>query len=227
MITPVLRMRRAFPSSRTVPRRGLGRHVRRWLRRGDGAPLGAQLGQDLAGERLRPGARPPPASRTRGSRSRRRCHFAACLRAVSRSSRDNDPARMIVGRVAARFAWRARRRACSPRATSSACPRRATRRRTEPTSGSVRRGPVPPIQIGGCGRCTGSGRMLASCSETCRPSYDTTSPVNSRVTISSVSCSRSKRSPSTGTGCRARGAPPRTTPRRGRARAGRATHGRW
>ncbi len=68
------------------------------------------------------------------------------------------------------------------------------------TSGSVRRGPLPPIQIGGCGCCTGSGRSWASCNETTRPSYDTTSPVNSRVTISSASSSRSNRSGVDGNG---------------------------
>ncbi len=47
--------------------------------------------------------------------------------------------------------------------------------------------------MGGCGCCTGNGRSCASRSDTTRPSYDTTSPVNSRFTISSASSSKSKR----------------------------------
>ena len=49
------------------------------------------------------------------------------------------------------------------------------------TSGNVRRGPLPPIQIGGCGCCTGAGRSCAFSNDTTLPSYDTTSPVDKRV----------------------------------------------
>ena len=63
------------------------------------------------------------------------------------------------------------------------------------TSGSVRRRPEPPIQMGGCGRCTGTGRSWALSRLNREPWYDTTSPVNSLVSISSSSSKRSKRRP--------------------------------
>ena len=64
----------------------------------------------------------------------------------------------------------------------------------------MRLGPLPPIQIGGCGDCTGFGSTCASLSDTCLPSYDTFSPVMRRVVISRASSSRSKREPVDGNG---------------------------
>ena len=64
--------------------------------------------------------------------------------------------------------------------------------------GNPRFGPFAPIQIGGCGCCTGRGRICASWSDTWCPLYDTVSPLISRVTISSASSSRSKRAPTGG-----------------------------
>ncbi len=90
-------------------------------------------------------------------------------RAVSRSSSDSDPARRMSdgSRPASAASWSMRSDASrSEFGVPKACHTSAY----FATSGSVRLGPVPPIQMGGWGCCTGVGRSCASCSDTAWPS---------------------------------------------------------
>ena len=198
--------------------RGAGVRQRSWI--GPLRPRRTRGGR--LGRTPRPVARRPPASRRPGSRSRRRAIWPRDGAAVSRSSSDSDPARMIADGIAARFGRRAGRGGRSASRSEFGCTEgvphvgEASRQR-ERAPGP---GAADPDRRMGLLHRAGPQRGARGATPA-SPRRNHVAGATSRVTISSVSSSRSKRSAVAGRGCRAPSAPSRTRPRRARARAGR------
>ena len=80
------------------------------------------------------------------------------------------------------------------RSSSASSPSSSSGRRSAATSGSVRRSPLPPMTIGGCGCCCALGSHQASRSWYERPSKVVVRCVRSERMTISASSNRSKRS---------------------------------